>query len=80
MKKISNIQKKDELEKTKALKSEYTSKQGKSHTLEETESFKEESKTEFIITKEVKELKKKIRNKKKTAVEILLSKNYHTPQ
>ena len=80
MKKRLNIWKKEELEKIKALKDEHTNKQRESHTLEETKIFKEESRTEFIITKEVEEFKEKIRNKKKIAVEILLDENHHTPQ
>jgi len=62
-----------------SLTSEYADRQEESHTSKETKINKTNDRTESIITKEVEELKEKIRKRDKTVVEILLGENYITP-
>ena len=59
------IGKREEPKIINSLRSKYADRQEESYTSKETKINKTNDRTEFIITKEVKELKEKIRNKKK---------------
>ena len=61
-------------------KKEYADRQEESHISKQTKINKTNGRAESIITKEVEELKEKIRKRDKTAVEILLGENQITPQ